>query len=219
MKRIFIDNHEVILFGKKDGDAALKYVLKNHLPYKRIDIESRRHLFSTIKTIERDQEEMHYLIGDRSEKKLEETFFSFYKIINAAGGVVRNKQGKVLMMFRRGKWDLPKGKLDKGESLKKAAIRETQEETGIGQLKIVKPIKFFEGKQDCTFHTYRIILRRVIKATYWYEMYSDDPSQLIPQEEEGITEVGWYSKKEIKDHLKNSYRSIQWVLKECGLGS
>ena len=120
------------------------------------------------------------------------------------------------MMFRRGKWDLPKGKVDKGESLKKAAVRETQEETGIRQVEIVKPIKFFEGKQDCTFHTYRIFLRRVIKATYWYEMYSEDRSPLTPQAEEGITEVGWYSKKEIKEHLKNSYRSIKWVLKEDG---
>src|ERR1043165_3939223 len=212
MKRIFIDDHEVILFGKKSGDAALKYVLKNHLHHKRVDIESRKHLFSTIKSIEKDETEMHYLLYGESEKKLSEAFFSFYKIINAAGGVVKNKKGQVLMMFRRGKWDLPKGKVDKGESLKKAATRETKEETGIRRLEIIKQIKFFEGKQDCTYHTYRIFLRRVIKATYWYEMYSDDREPLTPQTEEGITEVGWYLKKEIKEHLKNSYRSIQWVL-------
>src|SRR5438067_7617866 len=127
---------------------------------------------------------MHYLLEDKSEKKLVEVFFSFYKIINAAGGVVENKEGKVLMMFRRGKWDLPKGKVDKGETLKKAAIRETREETGIHDLKITKPIKFFEGKQDCSYHTYPIFLRRVLKATYWYEMYSDDRASLTPQTEE-----------------------------------
>jgi ADP-ribose pyrophosphatase YjhB (NUDIX family) len=148
---------------------------------------------------------------------LEEALFSRYGLIEAAGGVVRNKKDKVLMMFRKGKWDLPKGKIDLGETIKQAAKREITEETGVRKLKIIRQIRFFNGKQDCTYHSYMLNGKRVIKATYWYEMVTDDTSPLIPQLEENITVVGWFSKKEIREHLKNSYRSVQWVLNEYGL--
>jgi len=122
-------------------------------------------------------------------------------------------------MFRRGKWDLPKGKTDRGESLKDAALRETMEETGIRRLKIIRKIKFGEGKQGCTYHSYFLQGKRTLKETHWYKMTSDDPGPLVPQLDEGITKVGWYNKAEVKQNLRNSYQLINWVLDESGFSN
>lgn len=143
---------------------------------------------------------------------LENTFFSGYKLIHAAGGAVFNEDDKLLMIFRRNKWDLPKGKQDKGESIKKAAIREIEEETGVTQLRIVAQLKFLFDKQPCTYHTYELNGRRILKSTYWYKMRTSDKRKLIPQASEGIEKVEWCSKRKVNEHLKNSFHSIEEVI-------
>ena len=219
MKKLFFGNHEVIIGGRKESSFWKEFSSRTETPrlaaFPNTVTENELQLME--KFIEDSELPLTHFWFNESGTSLEEAIFSRYKLIEAAGGVVRNKKDKMLMMFRKGKWDLPKGKIDRGETVKQAAKREITEETGVGKLKIDRQVRFFNGKQDCTYHSYMLNARRVIKATYWFEMFTDDTSTLIPQLEENITVVGWYSKKEIRENLKNSYRSVQWVLNECGL--
>ena len=125
------------------------------------------------------------------------------KTIIAAGGLVTNEQGQLLMIFRRGHWDLPKGKLDEGESIEACAVREVQEETGVGNLQLGKLI----GK---TYHEYfdKWVNEDVIKETWWYEMKAFGKQQLTPQTEEDIEQIVWASNEEIPTYLNNSFPNI-----------
>src|ERR1035437_7141982 len=107
-----------------------------------------------------------------------------FKYIEAAGGLVLNNKGKVLMIHRLGVWDLPKGKIDKGETSRKAAVREIEEESGIGKLKIIKSL-------PPTYHIYTLKGKRILKKTFWFKMTSSDTKKPIPQTEENIDEVSW----------------------------
>lgn len=133
-------------------------------------------------------------------------FLLHYKLIDAAGGVVKNKENKVLFIFRLGKWDLPKGKVDKGETLEQAAIREVEEECGIKKLIITNKI-------TTTYHTYTLNDKNIVKASHWYSMTTADKRPLKPQTEENITEARWVSEKETQVLLKNAYPSIAEVIK------
>jgi len=140
-------------------------------------------------------------------KKLEIAISSTFKIIEAAGGLVKNNSGNLLLIFRNGKWDLPKGKLEENEKIKDAALREVKEECGINSLKIVKNIAI-------TFHLYTLNRQLVLKKTHWFTMKSDKKNNLKPQREEGITKVKWMNKVEIKKAMKKSYPLIQDLLSE-----
>ncbi|MGB3946654.1 MAG: NUDIX domain-containing protein [Bacteroidia bacterium] len=132
-------------------------------------------------------------------------FSSQFKIIEAAGGLVKNKNEQWLFIFRNGRWDLPKGKIEKGEAIKEAAIREVEEECGINELKIIKEL-------PSTYHTYSIEEKNVLKRTYWFEMSTNYNKKLTPQLEEGITDVKWLSKNQLKQVIDNTYESIKDVL-------
>lgn len=156
-------------------------------------------------------------LKQNSLKKLEEITFSVedydavikaikgdYTIIKAAGGLILN-EGEVLMIWRLKKWDLPKGKLDKGEKPKQAAVREVEEECNV---------KVKLGKKIChTWHTYKQNGRRILKKTYWYRMYCVDDSQMKPQLEENIEDIRWMDESELKEALYNSYPSIRDVFR------
>ena len=133
------------------------------------------------------------------------TFFTGYKIINAGGGLVVNNNN-FLWIFRNNMWDLPKGKKEKNEDISSTAIREVQEECGIGlDLKISRFLV-------TTFHTYFIQNVSVLKRTDWYLMqYNGQDLNLTPQLEEGITNVKWLSKSESKIKAKNTFKSIGQV--------
>jgi len=132
-------------------------------------------------------------------------FCSKFIMIEAAGGLVFNKDGDILMIFRNGKWDLPKGKLEIGESVEECAIREVEEECGIYGLDITE--KIIE-----TYHTYSLKGEEILKRTYWYKMNSNFDGELIPQTREGITKVCWVKKYDISEKIKNSYGNIKYVL-------
>ena len=134
------------------------------------------------------------------------TFCAGYKELAAAGGVVKDRGGRVLWIQRNGKWDLPKGKLEPGERLEEAAVREVEEETGITNLTIV-------GDAICTFHTYEAGGVVHLKTTFWYPMNHDgDATPGEPQAIEGITDVTWLEPPFPRSTLDNTFSSIQQVL-------
>jgi len=126
--------------------------------------------------------------------------------IQAAGGLVLNNE-HILLIFRRGKWDLPKGKLDEDENLPDAAVREVEEETGINNLKITKQI-------TVTYHTYYQDNDFVLKETHWYLMETSEADNLQPQTEEDITECIWADANDLNTYLLNTHPSIADVLEE-----
>lgn len=133
-----------------------------------------------------------------------------YKIIEAAGGLVRNEKKEILFIFRKGKWDLPKGKIDKNEKVKSAAKREVKEECGIKGLKITDELA-------TTYHIYELYGKQILKKTYWFKMTTDFKGILTPQMEEDITDVKWIKKKDVPEVLKNTYPAIVEVCKSAGI--
>ena len=128
-----------------------------------------------------------------------------FKVIKASGGVVR-KNDRILMIFRLGKWDLPKGKLKKKEESIKAAKREVEEECSV-KVDV-------KDKVCSTWHTYVRKGKRILKRTDWYEMICLDDSNMQPQLAEFIEELKWMNYKEVSKSVKNSYASIQEVVDE-----
>lgn len=123
------------------------------------------------------------------------------KLIQAAGGLVWNENNELLMIFRRGKWDLPKGKIEEDETLETAAVREVEEECGISDIELLKPF-------TTSYHVYQDDKDVVLKETFWYEMRSKHAGEMQPQEIEGITQVEWVPKHALSVKLSNSYPSI-----------
>ena len=131
---------------------------------------------------------------------LKETF----RMAPAAGGIVA-KDGKFVGIVRHGIPDLPKGHIEKGENPEQAALREVEEETGIGKLQIVKAL-------PSTWHCYQVGEEWRLKRTYWYLMESTEAVQAKPQTEEGISEIKLIGNEDIDTFLKNTFRSISEIL-------
>lgn len=141
-------------------------------------------------------------------KMLPDLFYSAFKLIEAAGGIVKNKDGKYLFIYRNGYWDLPKGKLEKGEEIRSCAIREVEEECTISGLSIVNDL-------SPTYHMYELQKNKwALKISYWFEMYTNETKAPTPQKEEGITEAVWLSKNEIDKVRINMYPSILQLINE-----
>lgn len=140
---------------------------------------------------------------------LRKLFWHRFKIIRAAGGLVENEHGDVLFIFRRGFWDLPKGKIDDGESIEDCAIREIQEETGLQDLKLIKPI-------CTTYHTYEFSGEEILKESYWFLVQGQSSEKLVPQTEEDIEEIVWAKRGQVMDLISSSYPSIRSVFASAG---
>lgn len=127
-----------------------------------------------------------------------------FTVIKAAGGIVRNDENQFLFIFRKGKWDLPKGKLDDGEKTKKAAVREVEEECGIKVAKL--------GDLLCkTWHVYEEKGQIILKKTTWFNMKADR-QELIPQLEEGITEARWVASGDFNFLKQNTFPLITDII-------
>lgn len=141
------------------------------------------------------------------QEALLNAFKKKFTVVKAGGGVVRTEANELLMIFRRGKWDLPKGKLDEGETIEACALREVSEETGITG---IIPGPFF-----ChTYHTYHENGKFILKESHWYLMKLNDKPELVPQAEEGILEARWVSFSEIENYLDKVHSSIKDVLEK-----
>lgn len=140
-----------------------------------------------------------------SLEELKKAFYKKFTLVKAGGGLMQNEKHEVMLIFRRGKWDLPKGKLDKGESLEECAIREVKEETGLKQVKLVSPL-------TTTYHTYHEGARFILKESYWYKMTTSGGEKLVPQTAEGIEEIRWVKPQKLKEYYAECYPSVVDVL-------
>jgi 8-oxo-dGTP pyrophosphatase MutT (NUDIX family) len=128
-------------------------------------------------------------------------FAQDYTLIHAAGGIVSNEEEEILMIYRLGYWDFPKGKVEAGEDWETAAMREVEEETGLRDIRIARPY-------PNTYHTYTLHDTPILKITHWYEMHA--PKQLLtPQTEEDIAQAVWVARAEVTKRLKDSYPSLK----------
>jgi len=147
-----------------------------------------------------------YLIGDDPATLLG-TFKSKLPVVQAGGGLVRNQSGKMLFIFRKGKWDLPKGKIDKCETLEKGAKREVKEETGVKKLQL-------NGLAGVTYHIFKRNDKYQLKETHWFHMTTAYTGKLKPELQEYITKAKWKGPKKTAKALENSYGNINYLLKD-----
>lgn len=156
------------------------------------------------------QRSLGAIVEDISQRSLLDELHKLYEPIDAAGGVVVNEDGAVLMIYRRGKWDLPKGKCDEGEEMDECALREVSEETGLHQLKL--------NEKVCdTFHVYAQNGQSLLKRTAWYRMQGTASEMLVPQKEENIQEARWIKAKDMGPVVFKSYEAIREVLQMSGI--
>lgn len=149
------------------------------------------------------------LTHDRPEYFFKSLFQVAFKTLPAAGGIVRRNQ-QFLLIFRNNKWDLPKGKIDKGETPEVAALREVEEECGISNHQIIKQL-------PSTFHLYKSPYKKslgewILKETFWYEMKYSGMDDGTPETGENITEIKWFSKTELDIPLQNTYANLKPII-------
>lgn len=197
--KIFYGNRVVILtskvtksFEKNDG-LFYKFTNKDELKEILYAFEN----FTEVKTL---------YIFNKDTNLVMDHIKSFYTILEAAGGIVKRPDGKFLGIFRNGVWDLPKGKVEKGEFYKQTALREVQEECGLKHIEVGKRLLD-------TYHTYQQKGERIIKRTIWYEMHLNREETPVLQAEEGITDCRWFDTETVSEALKNTYESLRDVYK------
>jgi mutator protein MutT len=200
----FINDKPLVITSSEDIPARFQ-----HLPF--IQYQSDLNLMDIVrKTEEATQNGLLVLSEDPAGLLL--LFKANFTTIAAGGGIVFNQNGELLIMKRLGKWDLPKGKIDPGETISEGAIREVEEECGINQLSIEKFLTI-------SYHTYKLQGHRFLKATHWYKMNTTFMGKLKPQLEESITEVKWVNLNEMDLQELDTYESIREILMMVKIGA
>jgi len=197
MYKVFVENRPIIICNK------------NTFP-----IDSQLLFADRIRSLEKDvfplldKKTPHtpIIILSQDPTKDFNRLFNKHALIIAGGGLVR-KDHELLFIKRFGKWDIPKGKLEKLETPEQGAIREVEEECGITNIEIERPI-------STTYHTYTEKNKLILKKTYWFLMNYYGDTLPIAQTEEGITKVKWFSNKKLHKIRNNTYESILEVLDE-----
>jgi 8-oxo-dGTP pyrophosphatase MutT (NUDIX family) len=197
--RIYINNNSLTI-----TDAT-----PEHLDYfHQLKLEDLN--FKTFYKDVRKEAAEHFLIINEDPKAVLKRIKKSCQVIKAAGGLVKNDQEQFLFIFRNKRWDLPKGKVEKGEKMKEAALREVEEECGV---KILQ-----NNEKLCrTYHFYELSGKIVLKKTNWYNMTVEGSPELIPQKEEGITRAEWLSKGQLAPVIKNTFPLILDVLEKATL--
>ena len=142
--------------------------------------------------------------GNHGIRHLYTYLSTHYRFVKAAGGVVEAPDGELLAIYREGRWDLPKGMVERGETLAEAALREVEEETGICNATLNHLI-------TKTYHIYDKYGGWHLKQTSWFAMHAADKSTTLPQREEGITQAVWLPREVCLDRLRNSFASLRLV--------
>lgn len=198
-----------IYFGDKpvflcdEIDTSL-HELMHHPETIFIDELSTPAIHSLLHEISKD-EFLRGILWNADFQKLKKEFFRHFTLVQTGGGLITNEKNEVLMIFRRGKWDLPKGKIEKGETLEECAIREVQEETGLQNIVAGKKITI-------TYHTYHEFGKYILKESHWFEMSCRGDQDLKAQTEEDITDIKWIQQGALKKYKENTFATILEVL-------
>lgn len=203
MYKVFCNNRVIILTGPESESIPEKPFLNST---ELTDIHLLKGLI--IGFLEGVEDEI--LIKYQNEKALWVNFRQLFRIIQAAGGIVY-KNGEALFIFRNGKWDLPKGKIEVGETPEEASVREVNEECGLPSVNIKRRLK-------STYHIYKSEHRDsvgqwILKETIWYEMEYNGDRLPEPQTDEGITEVRWFRPDMLDIALMNTWESLVSVIR------
>jgi len=190
---IFYNNKPIYLSDSKSNCANLK-----SFDFKSVAI------FDLLNQLKKDHFKGFCLIDDNIDALFQNLIKNF-EVIEAAGGLVFNDAKELLFIFRNGVWDLPKGKVDKGESVSQAALREVTEECGVIDLKL-------ESFFDKTYHIYEFNNRYIFKITHWFKMTTIKKITLVPQLEEGITKAVFLNNEAQKEAFKNTYPNIKLLV-------
>ena len=193
MYKVFVNDKPIILTTEVSKETDFKNYLLKTVQIAKVIKELNK---SSVKEIR--------LIG-KNEEKLLKKFSKKLPNVIAGGGKVINHKGEILFIFRNGKWDLPKGRVDANETLEDAALREVEEETGVKNLKIDKPL-------EVTYHIFKRNGRYRLKITHWFQMTTTYSGELRPEESEGITNVEWLNREKTKKALENSYANIKELM-------
>ena len=190
MYKVFVNELPLILTNKLSETANGEYFLLNE-----------NSIQNAIDALRKKKLQEAYIYHPNHEEILKK-FTKKIPLVVAAGGVVTNKKGKVLFIYRNDKWDLPKGKLDKGETIEECAVREVEEETGVKKLKIENFLK-------TTYHIFKRNGTYKLKEVHWFAMRTTYDGKLEGQKSEGIVKVKWKGPNKIKKALENSYTNIK----------
>ena len=192
--KIYFENKYVLL---TDGKGTKKN--ENIYIYK-----DKSDILTAIESLAKCPQDSVVLYHEDCDKLLK-SFKDCFTYIEAAGGFIRNEDGEYLFIFRREKWDLPKGKLEVGETPEVAAVREVQEETGLANVTLT-------DYRCSTWHTYELHGKQILKQTYWYNMVASKNQSSKPQTEEEITELQWIAPVDFKKITENTFPSIISVI-------
>ena len=195
MYKVFVNDIPIIVSTKEDiGENYTSFPLKT--------VRLKKVIRKILKG------KLHYVnLYHHDESKLLKFLFKKMKVVTAAGGMVKNKDEDILFIYRNNRWDLPKGKTEKKESIQDAAIREVEEETGVEGLQITKFI-------TRTYHVFKRKGKLRLKETHWFEMYTEYDGELIPETKEGIKKAKWKNFEKSQKALKKSYANIKMLFPE-----
>ncbi len=195
MYKVFVNELPLILTNKLSETASGHYFLLNQDSIK-----------EAIRSLVKRKLPEAYIYHPNHEEILRK-FTKKIRLEVAAGGVVTNKYGKVLFIYRNDKWDLPKGKLKKGETIEQCALREVEEETAVSDLKI-------ENFLRTTYHVFKRNGKFRLKEVHWFAMKTSYTGELVGQEQEGIQKVKWKGPQKIQEALQNSYANIRILFED-----
>ena len=162
-------------------------------------------LEAIVSDFDQDENKEALFFAAEDVEALFSVFKGQFKYIEADGGLVFNDKNEILSIHRLGRWDLPKGKVEDGETINEAAIREVEEECGISNLNL-------SDELESTYHTYWMNNKWVLKRSYWFKMDYSGNEELVPQTEEDIEKVMWIPSNQLSEFKANTYASILEVI-------
>jgi len=195
MYKVFVNDKPLFLTNEISKETDFQMFLLESIDIKKIIVKMFQNKIQKVYLYHPD------------EREIMKTLKSKIAVNKAGGGLVYNKKGEVLFIFRNGKWDLPKGGIEKGEAIEATAMREVEEETGVNKLTI-------NHKLQKTYHVFKRNGKYKLKITHWFEMHSDFEGTPQGQLEEGIEKVAWLNPEQIKEALTNSYENIKLLFEE-----